>query len=371
LLVLALTHSPAQAGIIAALQVFPYVVLSLPAGVLADHWDRKKLMIICDTLRVIVYGSIPLTYLFGQITLVQLYLVALLGGTAFVFFNIAQVASLPRVVSLKHVSQANGVNAATESGAQLLGPGVGGFIIGIARTTLPGAVLAYLIDSCSYIVSVISLLGIRAPFQERDTLKAEVALPILIADGLRFVWQQRMLRLICLLTFFIYFFVAPAYLTVIVVGSGPLHMNAQTLGLILSTGSAGGIAGSLLAPWIATRIRYGLLILATVFAQVLALFLLALSTTPILLIASYALLSLSMPIQTVTLISYRLSVTPDALQGRVNSIARLFIFGGNSLGLAVNGWLLGFIGPFNDLWLMMTCMGVCAIAFSFTAVRRA
>ena len=148
-------------------------------------------------------------------------------------------------------------------------------------------------------------------------------------------------------------------------------MSAQTLGLILSTGSAGGIAGSLLAPWIATRIRYGLLILATVFAQVLALLLLALSTTTILLIAGYALLSLSMPIQTVTLISYRLSVTPDALQGRVNSIARLFIFGGNSFGLAVNGWLLGFIGPFNDLWLMMTCTGVCVIAFSFTAVRRA
>jgi MFS family permease len=371
LLVLALTHSPAQAGIIAAVQICPYAVLSLPAGVLVDRWDRKKLMMVCDTLRVLAYGSIPLAYLFGQITLAQLYLVALVGGTAFVFFNIAQIASLPRVVSLEHVSQANGVNAATESGAQLLGPGIGGLIIGLAKMTIRGTALAYFVDSCSYAVSVVSLFWTRTPFQEKRTVKPGVALQTQLADGIRFVWKHQLLRLMALLTFFIYFFVTPSYLAVIVLGSGPLHMDVRTLGLVLSTGSAGGILGSVLAPWVAAHVRYGRLILGTVFAQVLALLLLALSVSPLLLVGGYGLLSLSMPVQTVTLISYRLSVTPDALQGRVNSFARLFIFGGNALGLVVSGWLLGFIGPYHDLWLMTIGMGICAVAFSLTAVRQA
>jgi MFS family permease len=81
LLVLLLTHSPAQAGFLGALRSVPYLLLSLPFGALIDRWDRKRVMILCDAGRALALGSIPLAYAFWQVTLVQLYLAALIEGT--------------------------------------------------------------------------------------------------------------------------------------------------------------------------------------------------------------------------------------------------------------------------------------------------
>src|SRR5579863_2777914 len=77
LLVLALTHSPAQAGLIAALRGLPYALFILPAGALVDRWNRKRVMILCDTGRALALGSIPVALLLGHLSLIQLYSVAL------------------------------------------------------------------------------------------------------------------------------------------------------------------------------------------------------------------------------------------------------------------------------------------------------
>jgi len=99
LLVLFLTNSPAQAGLVGALRALPYLFLSLPAGALIDRWDRKRVMILCDTGRALALGSIPIAAALGHLTLAQLYLASLIEGTLYVFFNLAQVACLPRVVT--------------------------------------------------------------------------------------------------------------------------------------------------------------------------------------------------------------------------------------------------------------------------------
>lgn len=73
LLVLALTHSPAQAGLIAALRGLPYALFILPAGAMVDRWNRKRVMILCDAGRAIALGSIPIALLLGHLTILQLY----------------------------------------------------------------------------------------------------------------------------------------------------------------------------------------------------------------------------------------------------------------------------------------------------------
>src|SRR6185312_10013 len=98
LLVLALTHSPALAGLLAAARQLPYLLLSLPAGALVDRWDRKRTMIYCDLLRWLAVGSVPLAFVLGHLTLIQLYLVAFIEGTAYVLFSLAQISALPHVV---------------------------------------------------------------------------------------------------------------------------------------------------------------------------------------------------------------------------------------------------------------------------------
>ena len=105
LLILALTHSPLQAGLITGMRGVPYLLLSLPAGALADRWNRKRLMILCDAGRAIALGSIPLALFLGHLTLLQLYIVSLVEGTLFVFFSAADAASLPHVVAKEQITE--------------------------------------------------------------------------------------------------------------------------------------------------------------------------------------------------------------------------------------------------------------------------
>src|SRR5258708_1350164 len=102
LLILAITHSPAQAGIIAALHGLPYALFILPAGALIDRWDRKRVMILCDTGRALALGSIPLALALGRLTIVQLYIVSLVEGTFFIFSTLPTPPFFPTLVSKAH-----------------------------------------------------------------------------------------------------------------------------------------------------------------------------------------------------------------------------------------------------------------------------
>src|SRR5438045_7930391 len=98
LLILALTDSPAAAGVAGALRFIPYLIASLPVGALIDRWDRKRVMILSDLGRALAVGSIPIAMAFDVLTLGHVYLVCLVEGALFCFFNIGEVAALPRVV---------------------------------------------------------------------------------------------------------------------------------------------------------------------------------------------------------------------------------------------------------------------------------
>ena len=92
LLILALTGSPVQAGLLGLVGSLPYVFLSLPAGALVDRWNRKAVMIVCDTGRALALASIPIAAALGHLPAGLLYAVALVEGTLFVFFDLSQVA---------------------------------------------------------------------------------------------------------------------------------------------------------------------------------------------------------------------------------------------------------------------------------------
>jgi len=370
LLALALTRSATQAGFIAAAQAVPYLILSLPAGALIDRWDRRAVMIRCDLARWLAYGSVPLAEALGRLTVAQLYGVALVSGTAFVFFNIAEVAALPRVVPAAQLPRANALNESALFGATLLGPALSGALISLARTTIAGAALAYLLDSLSYLASVASLGFIRTPFQMDRPSVAAQSLRRDIAAGLHFLWADQRLRSVALLAASIGVLSSPTDLAIIVLAQQHLHADARTIGLILSLGSVGGLLGSVIAPWVTARLRFGRIIVGTVVIEALAVALLAAATVPAMLVVGLAVVAVAIPIANVTQMSYRLTLTPDALQGRVNSVFRLLFFGGQPLGLALGGALLGPLGPRAELGLVAVGLGLSALAVALTPVGR-
>jgi predicted MFS family arabinose efflux permease len=170
--------------------------------------------------------------------------------------------------------------------------------------------LAYLADSISYLVSVLSLLYIGVSFQVKRTAGSKLALRKEIAEGLRFLWRQPLLRTMVVLTMTVNFLLSPVTLVVVVLAQGTLHIDVRTLGIILSAGGVGGVLSGVIAPWIRTRMRFGQVIIGSVIVWGLATLLLTLASSPPLLAVGVGVLALMWPIYGVVLVSYRLSLTP-------------------------------------------------------------
>ncbi len=336
LFVLALTGSPVWAGVAGGLRTIPYLFLSLPAGALVDRWNRKWIMLICDSVRAICLASIPIAAFIGALSVLQLCLVSLLEGTCFVFFNVAEVACLPRVVAKEQLKTAASLRETTDNVSYTLGPFLGGILLGIGRA------LPFLFDSVSYIISVIALFFIKKEFQEQRTeLTRNVWAEI--QEGCLWLWRHPVLRFVAFLSFIGMFIDFGTVLLVIVIAT-KLHAEASAIGLIYAIAGGGGIVGALLAAPMQKYFRFGQLMSGTywLWSLLLPLYLLASNTLVLGLITALTFTLGS--VYTVAQFSFRLALIPDALQGRVNSVFRLVAFLGPPLGSMITGVLLQTLG---------------------------
>ena len=370
LLVLALTGSPVQAGLIAAAQQVPFVILGLPAGALLDRWNRKTVMVSCDAARLLAFGSVPVAWGFGHLTLAHLYAVAFVHGTALVFFQIAQLAALPRVVPTGQLAEAHSLNTASEGIGTLISPGIGGFIIGLAPAVAAGAALAYAIDACSYGVSLLSLATIRVPFQTPRAAPPLRQIHRQILEGWRWIWERRDLRWLMPINTAHRTAFAPVQLAVVLLGTRALGADPATLGLLFSAAGAGGLAASFFTPPLRRRVSVGHCMLGLTAVHAAALLVVALApSVPIAaagLFAAGAMENMTGIVQ----VSYRLAVIPDALQGRVNSSYRFVSYCGSTLGTAVGGVLLAALDARAVLALVAVVIGLISLASALTPVRK-
>jgi MFS family permease len=353
LLVWDLTHSAAQVGFVGGLGTLPYVFLSLLVGALIDRWNRKRVMILCDIGRALNLASVLIALVFGQLTVIQLYFNALAEGTLFVFFNLAEVACLPRVVAKEQLPAATAQNEATQGITALLSPLLGAGLYSI-RQALP-----FLADAVSYVGSVVSLLFIRTEFQGART-PVRRKLRVEISEGLRWLWHQPLIRYMAFLTGGSNF-VSSGLIPILLVLVKQKEGSSFAFGAILTIGGIGGIIGSLLGPTIQKRFRFGQVIVATIWIQALIWPLYAIAPNPIFLGLITAVIFTTGPIYNVVQFSYRLALIPDELQGRVNSVFRLLAFGLQPLGWALTGVLIQTIQVVPTIIVLFVCLFLLAI----------
>ena len=370
LLILETTHSAAQAGLITSARMLPYLIFGLPAGALMDRWNRKTTMIVCDVARCIALGSVPLAYAFRQVSLLQLTLVALVQGTAFVFFNVAEMASLPNVVAPEDLPQATALDSAAGSAGALIGPGIAGVVISAAKTTEQGAVFAYLVDALTYLLSVLSLGFIRVPFQHDHNDSRPHTLSKDVKEGVRFLWADSRLRALALASWALSLLYAPVSLAMIVLARTQLHASARVIGLIFSLSAFGGLIGAWLAPRVKSRLPFGAVIIGTIAIQALVTPLVGLATSVAMMICGWAIAFMLDPIFSMASTTYRLAVTPDEMRGRVHSIYRLGGYGAEPFGTALGGLFLGVLGPRTEILIAAAGVGLCAVAVCLTSVRK-
>jgi len=364
LLVLALTHSPAQAGFASALRTLPYFIFTLPGGALIDRWNRKRVMILCDAGRAISMVSIPVALVFGHLTLVQLYIVSLLEGSLYVFFDLAETASLPRIVPKEQLPAAISQNQVTFGISSLLGPPLGGVLYTLGRA------VPFLVDAISYLVSVISLLFIKTKFQ-MERVVAKRTLRTEIVEGMKWLWRQPLLRVMAFLNSGWSSLGFGFSLLVIVLAQGQ-HLSPPFIGILFAIGGVSSILGASIAPLIQKRLRYGQAIIGLWWLYVLVWLLVALVHTPIALGAIVACFFLVDSIYNIVQFSYRLALIPDELQGRVNSAFRLISYSLRPVGIALTGVLMQSIGSMQTAIIFAIILLVLAIIASLNVnIRKA
>ena len=343
LLVLAVTHSPAQAGFGAALRALPALLFNLFAGVIVDRWDRKRVMLVCEIGRALSLTSIPLAFALGHLTIWQLYITAFLEGTLMIVFELAKTAATLQVVTHEQLSTAVAQEELVEGTTSLFGPSLSGILYSL------GAMFPFLADAISYLISIVTLSLIRTPFQQKRVATRRNVLAE-IAEGVHWVWHQPFILAMTLLMGAGAFVFSGSTLMIIILAQQQ-HASAVVIGLIFAGGGIGAILGSWLSPRLEHHLTVGQSILLTRWYIVLSWPLFALAPFPLVFAVVEFGAGFMDPVEDVPYFSHRQKLIPDELKGRVLSACRILPGTMRPLGLALTGILIQHIGVFPTIWL--------------------
>jgi len=330
LIVLAVTHSPALAGVVGFARVVPAVLFAPLAGVLADRIDRKLLMILSDSTRAVAVGSIAAALWLDVLPFWQIPLVAFVEGAVTTVFNPAATGMLRSIVPVEQLPSAVATQQARSSVARLAGPPAGGGLYAINHA------LPFLADALSYAFSTLAVSLLRTPSYvepnpDRRRLRED------LAEGWRFLWRQPFLRT----TTFLYGLtnpLGPGFLLALVVVSEQQDLPPFAIGALLAAHSGCLLVGALISGFVRRHLPTRVILLLELCAWPIPL-LFAIWPNAYVLAALILPVALVIPSTDSVVVSYRLAVTPQRLVGRVESVR-----GSIALALAPFGSLLaGFL----------------------------
>ena len=331
LLTLATTGSAAKTGLVGFLAAVTRPLLSLPAGLAADRWSRKRLMIGADLVRALAIGSLVATIAAGRLAFWQVAVVAFVEGAGSVAFLAAQPGALRSVVPASQLPAAISVQTGRAAAVQIASPPIGGALYEAGRA------VPFLVDVCSYAFSFLSLALMRTPFQEtRD--RDRVPLRERLAEGVRFLWSRPFLRATSLLWAFGNF-TGPAVFLVIVVVGRRQGLTGGEIGLLLTLFGGALLVGASLSSRVRRALPVRAILLLEFWCWVLIAAFLVWPSVYVL-AAAMVPVGLAIPNTDSVVDGYRLAITPDRLIGRVESVRTTIAVSVTPLGPLVAGLLL-------------------------------
>lgn len=363
LLVLALTGSPALAGIVGFLRQLPLLLFQLPAGAFADRYDRRRLMIACDLGRALAMASLTAALFLGRATFAQVLVVAFVEGTLNVLFRPAETGAIKQLVPSPALPAAVAANEARDNAAYLAGPSLGGVLFALTRAA------PFLADTISYLVSLVTLIAIRRPFQQRR-MEPRGPLHREIGEGLAWIWGNPFLR-VALLIAGGSNLVSNALALFLILASRERGASATAIGLMLTLAAAGGLAGAVLAPTLQRRLPRRLVVLGLpwVYAALIPSF--AFLSSPLSLGAIFGVMALLGPTWNAIVSGYAIALTPDRLQGRRSSVDWLISGSGLAIAPLLAGYLLDNLGVTATIAAFAALAAALAVAATASRSLRA
>ena len=333
-----------EVGALTAVEMAPFILVGLFAGVWVDRIRRRPILVAADAGRAIALATIPIAALAGHLTLAQLYAVSLVTGVLTVFFDVAYQSYLPSLVPRGQLADGNGKLEVSRSGAQVAGPGLAGSLV--AAVTAPYAIA---LDAGSFVLSALFIGRIRRrePAVPPPADGVRPRMRSQIAEGFAFLWRHPLLRPIALCTATSNLFSSITQALYLVYAVRVLHLGPGTIGAILAVGNVGFLLGALGSVRVARRFGVGRTIVVSILSSSPFALLVPLAPRsnpiPFLAIAGVG-MAIGTPIYNITQVSLRQAITPDRLLGRMNASMRFLVWGTMPIGALAGGVLGSTLG---------------------------
>lgn len=333
-LVLRQTDSAIATSLLSVMQVGPYLLFGLLAGVVADRVDRRKLMVTADMVNAALLVSIPLAEAADVLSTGQVYAVAFGTAVCFVFGDAAAFGALPAIVGRARLPAAFASLATASTSAGIAGPAVGGILIAAV-----GASAALAVDAASFVLSAMSLLLIARPFGGRPATSRSTTPAEDLLEGLRFVVREPLIRLLTALGFANAAAAGAVMGLLVVYADRALGVPPDDgrIGWLFTAAGVGALLASVAMPRLQRDVPVGWLTIAGFVLQAAAVVVLVTVERLAVAFVGLVVFQAATSIVIINGITVRQVLTPDELQGRVNTTGRMIAWGGTPFGAVAAG----------------------------------
>jgi MFS family permease len=368
---LVLGAGPTEMALLVVAASLAVLLVGLVAGAWVDRLRRRPLLIAADAIRAVLLFSVPAAYLAGVLGMQQLYVVVFLEGCLGALFDAAYPAYVPSLIGVDRVVEGNSKLATSSSLAEIGGPGLGGGLVQFI-----GAPLAILVDAISFVVSAISLLLIRQREPMRPARTSPMPMRREIIEGLDLVRRHPVLVPLTLRSVIAHVagsFYGVLYTLYLI---NDLHLSPFLLGVVVSAGGVGSLAGSLVASRVIDRLGFGpALIWMATGASVIGV-LTPLAGGPLLLATVMVFLPQLIgdglqTVEGVAELSLIQSVIPDRVLGRVNATLEVFSHGiAYPIGALTAAAVAGVVGVRGGIAIGWAGMAISILLLVFSPLPR-
>jgi MFS family permease len=367
--VLVLNASAADLGLLGAARFAPYLLFTLPAGVLADRVRRRPVLVWTNCGRALAIGLVPLAAMFGVLSIPALIAVAFIVGSLTVIFDVVYVSYLPAVVDRHDLVAANSRLQVSASVAGVGGPALGGLLIQVLS-----APITLVVDAGSYAISALSLGLIRRSEHKPEPTRDGQGPIEGLREGFAWLWRHRGLRALAGVAGSYNLFDQWLSVLFVLLVIDELQLSAGVIGLVFAAGALGALAGAVAAGPVSRGVGLGRAIVLAVVLECVAMVPIGLLTGPDFLViaalcALYFTNGLFVTMSSVHALAYRQSVAPENLLGRLVASYRFISFGTIPVGAFVGG-IAGEVLGVRTAYIVGSIGLLSAAAFAFFSPLR-
>ncbi|MCS4485796.1 MFS transporter [Staphylococcus americanisciuri] len=363
LMILKITNSPIHLGIASALVFVPYALLGLPAGVLIDKLDKKRIMQYADFLRIIAYISIPLYDYFGNLSIYHMYIVSIISGIALVFHSISEISIIPKIVEKQQLTEANSYIYASQNIAEFIGPILGGILY-----SLIGYSILIIIDAFTFVISIISLSLISIEYIKPSNINL-ISLNTILKDiktGINYIFKAPLIKNMAIILVISNLIISPYYLYIVLFVKEVLEKDSKALGVVFGIASLGALLGSLTTNYLRIKFSFKQMIILILFIGFMFRMAIPFSTSVHFLSIFLGFTYFTQAILNIAIITLRQESTPEYYLGRVNSVFKTAVFTSRPAGLFLGGILLE---KCNSFWALFLSSIACFLIFIYACIR--